>query len=129
MSSSEMNRVDLGRALCVITGASKGFGRTVAREVSGLVKPGSALVLVARSADELRALQAELAGSKAGRVGVVVECVVADLCEVQAPENVVTACQQVFSDDMDHILLINNAGECCYLEVSFSLLLSESTRL
>lgn len=94
-----------------------------------MVKPGSALVLVARSADELRALQAELAGSKAGRVGVVVECVVADLCEVQAPENVVTACQQVFSDDMDHILLINNAGECCYLEVSFSLLLSKSAHL
>lgn len=111
MSFSEPIRADLGRVLCVITGASKGFGRAVARQLSRLVQPRSALVLVARSADKLRALQAELAASEAGRAGLLVECVVADLGELEAPGSVVRACQQVFTDDMDHILLINNAGK------------------
>lgn len=111
MSRSEPGRADLGRALCVVTGASRGFGRAVARHVARLVQPRSALVLVARSAEQLRALQAELAASEAGRAGLRVECVVADLGEPEAPGGVVRACQQVFSDDMDHVLLVNNAGE------------------
>lgn len=110
MSCSEPNRADLSRALCVITGASRGFGRAVARELARLVQPRSALVLVARSADELRALQTELAASEAGRAGLVVRCVAADLAELEAPDRVVEACQQVFTDDMEHVLLINNAG-------------------
>ncbi|XP_003965138.1 sepiapterin reductase-like [Takifugu rubripes] len=110
MSFSEPIRADLGRVLCVITGASKGFGRAVARQLSRLVQPRSALVLVARSADKLRALQAELAASEVGIAGLLVECVVADLGELEAPGSVVRACQQVFTDDMDHILLINNAA-------------------
>uniref|UniRef100_H3C318 Sepiapterin reductase a n=1 Tax=Tetraodon nigroviridis TaxID=99883 RepID=H3C318_TETNG len=98
----------LGRALCVITGASRGFGRALARGL-GLLRPPSALVLVARSAAELRA-QAELAASEAGRAGLVVRCVVADLAEPEAPGRVVEACQQVFADGMEHVLLVNNAA-------------------
>uniref|UniRef100_H3DR15 Sepiapterin reductase n=1 Tax=Tetraodon nigroviridis TaxID=99883 RepID=H3DR15_TETNG len=103
MSCSGGKRADLGRALCVITGASRGFGRALARGLSGLLRPPSALVLVARSAAELRAAQAELAASEAGRAGLVVRCVVADLAEPDGP-------RQVFADGMEHVLLVNNAA-------------------
>ena len=109
MQSAECG--DLGRALCIITGASRGFGRTTAREMSRLVKPGSAFVLVARSGDDLRALQAELAESEAGRAGVVVQCVVADLGLMEGVESVVKAAKEAFSEDIDHIILVNNAGK------------------
>lgn len=111
MSSNELNSTDLGRALCIITGASRGLGRTIAREMARLVKPGSVLVLAARSADDLRALQAELAESEAGRAGVVVDCVVVDLGQAEGPESVVKASKEVFSEEMDHIILVNNAGK------------------
>lgn len=110
MSSTELDRTLLGRALCVVTGASRGFGRTVAREMSRCLKSGSALVIVARSADDLRTLQAELTESEAAAAGVVVKCVVADLGQVEGPESVVKASKEAFSEDMDHIILVNNAG-------------------
>ncbi|KAM9338780.1 sepiapterin reductase a [Symphorus nematophorus] len=108
MSSPE--RTDLGRALCIITGASRGFGRAVAREMARRVKPGTVLVLAARSADDLRAVQTELAESEAGRAGLVVRCVVADLGQAEGPESVVKAVKEVSSEDMEHIILINNAA-------------------
>ncbi|XP_040014249.1 sepiapterin reductase a [Xiphias gladius] len=108
MSSTEGR--DLGRALCIITGASRGFGQTIAREMSRLVKPRSVLVLVARSSDELHALQAELVGSEAGRSGLVVECVVADLGQTEGLESVVRKSKESFSEDIDHIILVNNAA-------------------
>nr|XP_046231837.1 sepiapterin reductase a [Scatophagus argus] len=110
MSSTELNRTDLGKALCIVTGASRGFGRTTAREMSRLVKPGSVLVLVARTGDDLRALQAELADSEAGRAGLVAECVVADLGQMDGLESVVRASKEVFSEDVDHVILVNNAA-------------------
>ncbi|KAK2888641.1 sepiapterin reductase a [Channa argus] len=103
-------RTDLGCALCIITGASRGFGRTVARDVARLMEPGSAFVLVARSGDELRALQAELGQSEAGKAGLVVECVVADLSDMEGVESVVTTCEEAFSNQIDHVILVNNAA-------------------
>lgn len=108
MSSTCTN---LGRALCIITGASRGLGRTVARDVSRLVKPGSALVLVARSADDLRALQAELAESEAGRAGLLVQSVVADLGQPDGVDSVIRTSKEAFSEDIDHMMLFNNAGK------------------
>ncbi|XP_020495702.2 sepiapterin reductase [Labrus bergylta] len=105
-----MSSADLGRALCIITGASRGFGRTVALQMSRSVKPGSALVLAARSGDELRALQVELSGSEAGRAGLKTACVVADLSQKEGLESVVKAAAEAFSEDMEHIILINNAA-------------------
>nr|XP_020495714.1 sepiapterin reductase-like isoform X1 [Labrus bergylta]XP_029134315.1 sepiapterin reductase-like isoform X2 [Labrus bergylta] len=105
-----MSSADLGRALCIITGASRGFGRTVALQMSRSVKPGSALVLAARSGDELRALQVELSGSEAGRAGLKTVCVVADLSQKEGLESVVKAAAEAFSEDMEHIILINNAA-------------------
>ncbi|KAL6097243.1 spr [Pungitius sinensis] len=107
---SSTARTDLGRALCIITGASRGFGQAIAREMSRLVKPGSALILTARSVEELRALQAELAESEAGRAGLVVEYVEADLSETGGLESIVAASKEAFSEDMDHVLLVNNAA-------------------
>lgn len=110
MSSTELDRTLLGRALCVVTGASRGFGRTVAREMSRCLKSGSALVIVARTGDDLRTLQTELTESEAAVPGIVVKCVVADLGQVDGPESVVKASKEAFSEDMDHIILVNNAG-------------------
>lgn len=109
MSSTKSR--DLGRALCIITGASRGFGRAVAKEMSRLVKPRSVLVLVARSGDDLRTLQAELAESAEGRAGVTAECVVADLGQTEGLESVVRVSNESFTEDMDHIILLNNAGK------------------
>jgi len=104
-------RTDLGRALCVITGSSRGFGRAIARDMSRLVKPGSALVLTARSAEDLRSLQAELAESEAGRAGLLLRCVAADLSHQEGLQSVVRAAKEAFCEDMDHVVLVNNAGE------------------
>lgn len=105
-----MQSSDLGRALCIVTGASRGFGRTISRGLSRLVKPGSVLVLVARSGGDLRALQAELVESEAGRAGLQVRCVEADLQLTEGLESVVKASQEVASDLIEHVLLFNNAG-------------------
>ncbi|KAM9734530.1 sepiapterin reductase a [Menidia menidia] len=104
---------DLGRALCVITGASKGFGRAVAQAVAGLVTPGSVLVLAARSGDELRALQAELdqpGPGRAGQAGVRTEVVVADVTRTEGLERIVQTSKEAFSESIEHIILVNNAG-------------------
>ncbi|KAM3874189.1 sepiapterin reductase a [Diretmus argenteus] len=96
---------DLGRALCIITGASRGFGRAVASEISRLVKPRSVLVLTARSGDDLRALQADLTGA-----GLTVQCVVADLGMKEGVDSVVRAAKEASDDDIEHLILVNNAA-------------------
>ncbi|KAF6724436.1 Sepiapterin reductase [Oryzias melastigma] len=101
---------DLGRALCIITGASRGFGRAVARDLSRLVQPGSVLVLAARSGDELRALQAELTASEAGRAGLKVQVAVADVGRTEGLETIIRTSVEAFSEDMDRVILVNNAA-------------------
>ncbi|XP_041666263.1 sepiapterin reductase-like [Cheilinus undulatus] len=100
----------MGRVLCIITGASRGFGWAVALHMSRVVKPGSALVLTARSADDLRALQEELTTSEAGRAGLKAVIVPADLGEKEGPERVLKQAGEAFDEDMDHVILINNAA-------------------
>ncbi|MEQ2305796.1 hypothetical protein AMECASPLE_001662 [Ameca splendens] len=101
---------DLGRVLCIITGASRGFGRAVAQDLYRLVQPGSVLVLAARSGVDLLAFQAELTESEAGRAGLKVEVVVADIGKVEGLENIMRTSREAFCEDMDHIMLINNAA-------------------
>ncbi|XP_020562483.1 sepiapterin reductase [Oryzias latipes] len=101
---------DLGRALCIITGASRGFGRAVARDLSRLVQPGSVLVLAARSGDELRALQAELTDSEAGRAGLKVQVAVADVGRTEGLEAIIRSSAEAFSENIDRVILINNAA-------------------
>lgn len=117
---------DLGRALCVITGASRGFGRAVALDLCRLVQPGSALVLVARSGADLRAVQAELTESEAGRAGLKVEVVAADVGKVESLENIMRTSREVFNDEMEKIILINNAGEEIYIIIIIVFIISLS---
>lgn len=99
-----------GRALCIITGASKGFGWSLAREIAPLLKPGSVLLLAARSGDKLQTLQADLAASEASSAGLQVRCVVADLGQKEGVESVITEAKETRCEDIDHLLLFNNAA-------------------
>ncbi|KAM6902499.1 sepiapterin reductase a [Xenentodon cancila] len=101
---------DLGRVLCIITGASRGFGRALAKAMSVLVKPDSVLVLAARSSDDLRTLQAELSEAEAGRAGLRVVAVVANVGQTEGLENIVAASKKAFSGDINHVILVNNAA-------------------
>lgn len=105
MSDSESPH--LGRALCIITGASRGFGRAAALALSPRLLRGSVLVLAARSGDDLRAVQAELAASEAG---LRLESVVADVSRSEGLESIVRVCQEASTGDIDHLILINNAA-------------------
>ncbi|XP_030625716.1 sepiapterin reductase a [Chanos chanos] len=100
---------DLGKALCIITGASKGFGRSLAKEISGLLQPESVLVLVARSGNKLSELQTELDSLVAGK-HLVIRCVIADLGLREGVEQVMKSVRELTAVDIDHLLLFNNAA-------------------
>uniref|UniRef100_A0A3B4Y5W2 Sepiapterin reductase b n=1 Tax=Seriola lalandi dorsalis TaxID=1841481 RepID=A0A3B4Y5W2_SERLL len=68
----------LGRGICIITGASKGFGWALAHEVYHLLEPGSVLLLVARSGTLLQELKEELQ-SFTDKQRLVVHCIAANL--------------------------------------------------
>lgn len=106
VASSETK--DFGKAFCIITGASKGFGRCLAKEISALLKPGSVLLLVARSGDKLQELKEELSSH---RGGLVVRCVVADLGQKDGVERVLMEAREISKSDINNLLLFNNAGE------------------
>ncbi|XP_028829575.1 sepiapterin reductase a [Denticeps clupeoides] len=95
----------LGRSFCIVTGASKGFGRSIARQVAALLRPQSTLVLVARSGDKLQELRAEV---EAG--GLVVRAVAADLGAKGGVERVVREAREASSADIEHLMLFNNAA-------------------
>ncbi|WP_437953836.1 SDR family NAD(P)-dependent oxidoreductase [Sorangium sp. So ce296] len=91
--------IDSGVVL--ITGASSGIGRALAREVAGRAR---ALVLVARRRDRLEALRAELAAARPGLAVLVFGCDVTDRAAVDAMLLAVAA--EVGGVDV----LVNNAG-------------------
>ncbi|XP_062400182.1 sepiapterin reductase b [Sardina pilchardus] len=101
---------DLGQVLCIITGASRGYGRMLALQVSGLVRPGSALLLVARSEEPLQEVQKEIADSGVDMAGLAVCCVRADLSTQEGVDHTVRTAKEAARSDIDHMLLINNAG-------------------
>lgn len=102
---------DFGKAICIITGASRGFGRCLAREISLMVKPGSMFVLVARSGDKLRETQAELAATRAGKAGLITRCVVADLGVKDDVDKVIREVKEVATDtEINQLFLVNNAA-------------------
>lgn len=84
----------------LITGASGGIGAAFARE---LARQGSDLIIVARSADKLNALAAELRGAHGRRVEVIVD----DLSQAGAGDRV---SRQVEASGLSVDLLVNNAG-------------------
>uniref|UniRef100_A0A8C6UMJ3 Sepiapterin reductase n=1 Tax=Neogobius melanostomus TaxID=47308 RepID=A0A8C6UMJ3_9GOBI len=96
---------DLGRCLCVITGASKGFGRSLAQQMPCVLQTGSVMLLVARTARLLQELKAELDTHV-----LLVHCVEADLGTAEGVNKTVEVAKKENVNDFDHVLLINNAG-------------------
>ena len=84
----------------LITGASSGIGRELARQFAG---DGADLVLIARSEDRLR----ELAGELAAEFGVTAQVLPADLSQPGSPDQIV---QTLAQRQTDVDVLVNNAG-------------------
>lgn len=98
----------LGRAVCVVTGASRGFGRVLTLLLAPLLSPGSVLVLSARNDEALRQLEAELG---AGRPGPRVVRVPADLGAEAGLQRLLDAVRALpRPEGLQRVLLINNAG-------------------
>ena len=95
---------ELSGKVGIVTGASRGIGRAIAET---LAAEGMKLTLVARSADQLRALAAALVAPKphGGEGGSLVQAV--DLSDPAVPAAVVAATVEKFGR-LD--LLVNNAG-------------------
>jgi short-subunit dehydrogenase len=90
----------LNGKVALITGASSGLGADFARQ---LAARGCGLILVARRADRLRELQAEISAS----YGVLVECLAMDLVEGDAPQKLY---DQLKAANRTVDVLVNNAG-------------------
>jgi short-subunit dehydrogenase len=86
--------------MVLITGASSGIGRELARQFAG---DGADLVLIARSQDRLR----DLAGELTAECGVTVEVVPADLTRSGSPDQIVETLAQ---QQIDVDVLVSNAG-------------------
>ena len=84
----------------IVTGASSGIGLEIAR---GLAQRGHGVTLVARRADRLEALAAELRDAH----GVRVEVVAADLADAEQRERVM---REVADRGLEVDVLVNNAG-------------------
>jgi uncharacterized protein len=89
-------RDSVGAMIALVTGASSGIGEATARLLTR--KHGAGLILVARRADRLEALAAELGGATV---------IAADLTEPEAPARVA---ETVESEHGRLDLLVNNAG-------------------
>lgn len=74
------------------------------------MKPGSVLLLVARSETLLQELKEELRGLT-GAAQPAVRCVAVDLSAADGVNEAVEVARQEAGTDPDHVLLINNAGE------------------
>ncbi|XP_053921258.1 sepiapterin reductase [Cuculus canorus] len=104
-----------GSASCVVTGASRGFGRSVARLLARRLGRGSVMLLLARSEAPLAELAAELRDT-----GIRVECVAADLGCEQGMRRAAAALREVLpTAPSDRLLLINNAGSLGDISKSF----------
>ncbi|XP_056407502.1 sepiapterin reductase [Hyla sarda] len=110
--------MSLGRAVCVVSGASRGFGLAVCRELSGRVSPGSALLLVSRSEEALRR---EAEGLAERCPGLGVRWVTADLSTEEGLRRTVTAAEEMGEDrGTETLIIINNAGSLGDISKSFS---------
>ncbi|XP_068799949.1 sepiapterin reductase [Struthio camelus] len=106
-----------GPAVCVLTGASRGFGRSLARLLAPRLGDGSVLLLLARSAAPLAELAAEL---RRGAAALRVECVPADLGTEEGLRRAARALRELLpAAPAARLLLINNAGSLGDISKSF----------
>nr|KAF6448976.1 sepiapterin reductase [Rousettus aegyptiacus] len=107
----------LGRVACVLTGASRGFGRTLALLLAPMLSPGSMLVLSARNDEALQQLEAELG---TGQPGLRVVRVPADLGSKAGLQRLLGALRELpRPEGLQRVLLINNAGTLGDVSKSF----------
>ncbi|NXW67104.1 SPRE reductase, partial [Hirundo rustica] len=114
---------------CVVTGASRGFGRSLARLLAPQLGPGSVLLLLARSAEALAELATELrsgatgndTGSDTGSEPELrVQCVAADLGCEEGLRRASAALRELLQDaSLGRLLLVNNAGSLGDVSKSF----------
>lgn len=98
----------LGCAVCVLTGASRGFGRALAPQLARLLSPGSVLLLSARSDSALQQLKEEL-GAQHPDLRVVLAA--ADLGTEAGVQQLLDAVRELpRPEGLQRLLLINNAG-------------------
>ncbi|KAH0615687.1 hypothetical protein JD844_025990 [Phrynosoma platyrhinos] len=106
-----------GGSLAVVSGASRGFGRSVAVALAARLEPSSALLLTGRSAPALAALQAHILGS---RPDLRLRSLPADLSGSQAARSIAAiaaAAREMGPPEagggeaLGRLLLVNNAGE------------------
>jgi len=98
------NQTELQGQTALITGASSGLGADFARQ---LARHGCNLILVARRAERLHELRAEISATQ----NVAVECYATDLVAPHAPQRLYAQLQQA-GWQVD--VLINNAGHGLY---------------
>ncbi|XP_050177036.1 sepiapterin reductase [Myiozetetes cayanensis] len=112
---------------CVVTGASRGFGRSLARLLAPRLGPGSLLVLLARSAEPLAELADELRGTGStgstggsGGTGLRVLSLTADLGCEDGLRRAIAALREVLpTEPFGRLILVNNAGSLGDVSKSF----------
>uniref|UniRef100_A0A8C6N5W9 Sepiapterin reductase n=1 Tax=Mus spicilegus TaxID=10103 RepID=A0A8C6N5W9_MUSSI len=98
----------LGCAVCVLTGASRGFGRALAPQLARLLSPGSVMLVSARSESMLRQLKEEL-GAQQPDLRVVLAA--ADLGTEAGVQRLLSAVRELpRPEGLQRLLLINNAA-------------------
>lgn len=100
------------KTFVIITGASRGIGRTLAEKIAGLVNPGSLLLLISRDESSLESLRAHI---KAHHPEIHVKIGLMDLSSCS--ESIVASTLsnsltelELKADDFSHSICIHNAG-------------------
>ena len=110
------------KSFVLITGASRGLGRTIAIEFSKKVAPGSVFLLVARTADALEETKAAVLAVSPS-VEVITKSVDLTKPDRQAYLDLITSAVTAngrSASDFDHAVLVHNAGSLGNLALKVS---------
>jgi len=92
---------DLTGRVCLVTGATDGHGRAVAR---GLARQGADVVLLGRDPAKCRRVQAEIAAECGGKSPEIL------LCDLASREAIDRAASEYLASGRPLHVLVNNAG-------------------
>jgi len=101
------------KTFCLITGASRGLGRTIAIEFAKNVGSGSVFLLVARSADALESTKKSIEDETAGKCQVVTAPMDLGTPDKNAIQEIIKSALATTNStaaDFQHSLLVHNAG-------------------